>query len=99
MADYRVLGKNVTRVDALEKVTGKAVYCTDVKLPGMLYMKILRSPHPHAKIISIDTKKAARLQGVKCILTGEDVPKKRYGPVVRDSPILAQGVVRARIRR
>lgn len=95
MADYHVLGKDITRVDALEKVTGKAVYCTDIKLPGMLYMKILRSPHPHAKIISIDTKKAARLPGVKCIITGEDVPKKRYGSVVRDSAILARGVVRA----
>jgi len=95
MGDYQVLGKSVTRVDALEKVTGKAVYCTDIKLPGMLYVKILRSPHPHAKIVSIDTRKAAQLRGVKCILTGEDVTQKRYGSVVRDSAILARGVVRA----
>ena len=95
MAEYSVLGKSVVRVDALEKVTGKAVYCTDIKLPGMLYVKVLRSPHPHARIVSIDTRKAAQLPGVRCILTGEDVPNKRYGSVVRDATILAKGVVRA----
>lgn len=76
MAEYSVLGKSVVRVDALEKVTGKAVYCTDIKLPGMLYVKVLRSPHPHARIVSIDTRKAAQLPGVRCILTGEGVPKR-----------------------
>ena len=95
MGEYSVVGTSVTRVDALEKVTGKAVYCTDIKLPGMLHVKVLRSPYPHAKIISIDTAKAAKLSGVKCVLTGEDVPSNRYGSVVRDSTILAQGVVRA----
>jgi CO/xanthine dehydrogenase Mo-binding subunit len=95
MGDYSVVGKSVMRVDALEKVTGKAVYCTDIKLPGMLHVKVLRSPNPHAKIISIDTTKAVKLSGVKCVLTGDDVPSNRYGSVVRDSTILAQGVVRA----
>jgi len=95
MGDYSVVGKSVMRVDALEKVTGKAVYCTDIKLPGMLHVKVLRSPYPHAKIISIDTTKAVKLSGVKCVLTSDDVPSNRYGSVVRDSTILAQGVVRA----
>lgn len=95
MAEFRVLGKSVTRVDALEKVTGKAVYCTDIKLPRMLYAKVLRSPYPHARVISIDTTKAEQLPEVKCVITGKDVPQKKYGSVVRDASTLAQGVVRS----
>lgn len=95
MAELSVVGKSVTRVDALEKVTGKAVFCTDIKLPGMLHVKVLRSPYPHAKIVSIDTSKAEQLPEVRCILTGNDVPQKRYGSIVRDAAILARDVVRA----
>ncbi|MEE9567638.1 MAG: molybdopterin cofactor-binding domain-containing protein, partial [Desulfobacteria bacterium] len=95
MEEFSVVGKSKRRVDNLEKVTGKAVYCTDIKLPGMLHVKVLRSPYPHAKIIHIDTTKAGRLPGVKCIITGKDVTDNRYGSVVRDATVLAKGVVRA----
>ena len=94
MGEMSVVGKSVPRIDALEKVTGKAMYCTDIKLPGMLYAKILRSPYPHARIKSIDTAKAEKIPGVKCVLTGSEAPKKRYGVTIFDRTVLAHDVVR-----
>lgn len=94
MAEYSSIGKSVKRVDALEKVTGKALYCTDLKLPGMLHVKVLRSPHPHARIKSINTERARQDPQVACILTADDLTANRYGSVIRDSTILARGVVR-----
>ena len=70
-----VLGKNLVRKDALEKVKGEAKYIFDLKLPRMLHVKFLRSPYAHAKIVSMDTSKAEALPGVKCILTHKNVPK------------------------
>jgi 4-hydroxybenzoyl-CoA reductase subunit alpha len=67
-----VLNTHVHNIDGIQKVTGRATYTFDVKMPGMLYGKILRSPHPHAKIISIDTSKALALPGVKAVMTGKD---------------------------
>jgi len=72
---FSVLGKRVSRKDAFEKVTGKARYIPDIKLPGMLYAKFLRSPHAHARIKHIDTSRAESLPGVKCVLTFKDVPQ------------------------
>ena len=95
MAEYSVIGKSVLRVDALEKVTGEAEYCSNIKLPRMLHAKVLYSPHPHARIISIDTTKAERLPGIACVITGKDVPKRKHGAIVRDTNILAIDVVRA----
>ena len=63
------VSKSFTRVDGKEKVTGKAKYTYDENMPGMLYGRILRSPHPHAKIISIDSSKVEALSGVKAVLT------------------------------
>jgi len=94
MGELSVVGKSVPRIDALEKVTGKAVYCTDISIPGLLNAKILRSIHPHARIVSIDTSKAEQVPGVKRVLTGKDVPNKKYGLVVWDRTILARDVVR-----
>ena len=62
------------KVDGLEKSTGRAVYTDDVTLPGMLHGKILRSPHPHARILSIDTSRAEALDGVHAVITGRDMP-------------------------
>ena len=93
MDQLSVVGKSVKRVDAFEKVTGKAVYGTDMKLPGMLYGKVVRSPHPHAKILSIDTSQAEKLPGVKAIVTGKDV-QRRAGAVIRDQYIIAKDRVR-----
>ena len=94
MAKLSVVGKSVIRIDALEKVTGKALFCTDIKIPRMLHAKVLRSPFPHARILNIDTSKAEALPGVACVATGMDVPQKRYGTTVRDEHILARDVVR-----
>ncbi|MFK7971387.1 MAG: xanthine dehydrogenase family protein molybdopterin-binding subunit [Bacteroidia bacterium] len=65
--DLKIIGKRVTRIDALDKVTGKAKYTADMKLPGMLYAKMLRSKVPHAKISSIDISAAKNLEGVHAI--------------------------------
>lgn len=79
MVEYSVIGKSIPRVDGLEKVTGQAKYCTDIKLPGMLHAKVLRSPYPHARILGIDTSKAEGLPGVRGVITGKDAPGKRCG--------------------
>jgi len=65
MKEYSVVGKATRNIDGVAKVTGEARYTFDMTLPGMLYGKLLRSPHPHARIISIDTSEAERLPGVK----------------------------------
>ncbi|MBI4186319.1 MAG: molybdopterin-dependent oxidoreductase [Chloroflexi bacterium] len=79
MVELSVVGKRLPRVDALEKITGKAVYGTEVYLPGLLHGKILGSPYAHARILNIDTSRAERLPGVKAVVTAEDTPKTRYG--------------------
>ena len=70
----KIVGTRPIRHDALDKVTGRARYGADIHLPGMLHGKILRSPHAHAKIISIDSSKARSLPGVKEVITSEDFP-------------------------
>ena len=62
--NFSVVGKRVHKVDAAEKATGRAQYIQDVKLPGMLYGKILYSKYPHARIVNIDTDKAKKVPGV-----------------------------------
>ena len=74
MTKYDFVGKNVPRVDAEIKVTGEAMFTTDVRLPNMLWGRMLRSPLPHAKILNIDTSKAERLVGVKAVITGRETP-------------------------
>ncbi len=76
---FSIVGKDVPRNDARAKATGAAVYTDDMKLPGMLHGRLLRSPVAHARIVSIDTSKAAALPGVRCVMTGEDTPKIKYG--------------------
>ena len=70
----KTVGRTTRRIDAVERVTGKAAYTRDVRLPGMLYARVLRSPHPHARVRSIDTSKAASLPGVKAVLTHDNAP-------------------------
>jgi CO/xanthine dehydrogenase Mo-binding subunit len=76
-----IVGQRMARVDALEKVTGRATYTADMKLPGMLYAAFLRSPHAHARIKRIDTSKAEALPGVKAVLTQSKV-SGRVGKIV-----------------
>src|SRR3972149_2699026 len=75
----KVIGQRVPLLDALEKVTGSFKYAVDISLPGMLVGKILRSPHPHARMLSIDVSKAAALPGVAAVLTPDDVPQEEWG--------------------
>jgi CO/xanthine dehydrogenase Mo-binding subunit len=88
------VGKRIPMVDASEKVRGKAVYYTDLELPGMLHAKILRSPHPHARILRVNADRAISLPGVKAVLLPQDTPEEKYGPQVADRPILAREKVR-----
>ena len=81
---YQVVGKGLPRVDAHSKVTGQAKFTADINLPGMLHGKILRSPHPHARILNIDTRQAEALPGVKAVITGRDTTDMRYAFV--DTP-------------
>ncbi|MFW6039880.1 MAG: xanthine dehydrogenase family protein molybdopterin-binding subunit [Gemmatimonadota bacterium] len=89
------LGRRSRRVDGHRKSTGSEVYTDDIVLPGMLHGKILRSPHPHARIVSIDTSAAEALDGVHGVITGRDLPTD-YGiiPWTRDEHALAFDKVR-----
>jgi 4-hydroxybenzoyl-CoA reductase subunit alpha len=78
LSDLRLIGTPMRKVEGLDKSTGRAVYTDDVVLAGMLHAKILRSPHPHARIVSIDTSEAEALEGVHAVITGQDMPT-RYG--------------------
>ncbi len=89
-----VIGESVPRVDIVEKVTGRSVFSSDVMVPGMLHAKVLRSPYAHARIKSIDTTKAERLPGVRCIVTGKDAPDARRGFILYDQHVLAKQIVR-----
>jgi CO/xanthine dehydrogenase Mo-binding subunit len=73
-SSLKVVGTRPIRPDGMDKVTGRAVFAADTRASGMLWGKIKRSPHAHARIISIDTSKAAALPGVKAVLTAEDFP-------------------------
>lgn len=91
-----VVGKRLPKIDTPDKATGRAIYTDDITLPNMIYGKLLLSPYAHAKIISINTKKAEALPGVKVVLTGADVPDITYGtsPPRYDENILAKEKVR-----
>jgi CO/xanthine dehydrogenase Mo-binding subunit len=91
-----VIGDSAPRPDSAPKVKGEFQYASDLWREGMLHGATLRSPHPHASIKRIDTSRAAKLPGVRAILTQKDVPgKKTYGLMDRDDqPVLADGVVR-----
>src|SRR5712691_5960434 len=92
---YRIIGTPRPKVDAYGKVTGRALYADDIMLPRMVYGRLLRSPHPHARILSIDTRKTLELPGVLAVLTGEDLPQK-FGilPSSQDEYALAIDKVR-----
>lgn len=79
MKEFSIVGKDIPRSDAAAKARGTAMYTDDMKLPGMLHGRILRSPLAHALIKHIDTSRAAALPGVKCVITAEDTPKIKYG--------------------
>ena len=94
MAQTQVLGLPSPRVEGEEKVGGKAIYAVDVTLPGVLWVKVLRSPIAHGRIKRIDVSKAVALSGVSTILTGRDLAGVKIGKKIVDMPLLADGVVR-----
>ena len=87
--EYKVIGTRPIRHDGVDKVIGRAQYGADIRLPGMLHGKVLRSPHPHARIISIDTSKAEAHPEVRAVATSVDLPDP--GPVSRDN-VFPKGV-------
>ncbi len=99
MKKYTVINTPVHNIDGIAKITGRAEYTFDIKLPRMLYGKILRSSYPHAKILRINTKKAEKLSGVKAVVTGKDTLGVKQGIWRRfkelcDEEILARSKVR-----
>lgn len=91
-----IAGTGAQRVDGVEKVTGKAVYTGDIELPGMAYAKILRSPMSHARLVSVDARKAEGLSGVLAVLTLHDLSglNSYYGATYKDQSIVAVEKVR-----
>ena len=89
-----VVGAPLGRIEGPEKVGGKTLYTADVKLPGMLWGRCLRSPYAHARILGVNTDKAKKVKGVVSVLTAGDVSPFRVGLSLQDTPVLARGKVR-----
>jgi len=94
MTDFKVVGASIPRAEGSAKVSGQTIYAADVKLPDVLWAKILRSPHAHARIVRLDVSKAQRVPGVRAIITGEDVEGRLIGKQIRDMPVLCWDKVR-----
>lgn len=94
MSQLDVVGQSIPQIAAREKACGKTKFVTDLTLPRMLYGRVLRSPYPHARILSIDTSRAAALPGVKAVITYEDTPKIKFGPRSEDWTIFADDKAR-----
>lgn len=89
------VGHSTRRLDAPGKVTGAIKYAADMWMANMLHMQVLRSPHPHARIVRIDASAARAMAGVECVLTSEDVPGiDNFGVAFEDQPVMARHVVR-----
>jgi 4-hydroxybenzoyl-CoA reductase subunit alpha len=95
MDDFSIIGKPVPMVDGSGKVTGRGIYTDDMKMSGMLYARIFRSVHPHAKILKLDTTRAEQVPGVMAVVIGKELTQK-YGilPVGHDETALAVDKVR-----
>ncbi len=92
-APTRIVGRRVTRLDAVDKATGTTRYVADLKIPGLLHAKLVTSPHPHARIRRIDTSRAEGLPGVVAVATHRDVPDLRWGELVQDQRVFAKETV------
>jgi xanthine dehydrogenase molybdenum-binding subunit len=89
----RVIGTSVPKRDGADKVTGRTRFLHDLELPRLAHGKILRARHPHARLVRIDTRRAARLPGVLAVITGADVEQKPFG-FAKDHLALKAGKVR-----
>src|SRR6476469_6980890 len=94
MVSSIAVGRSIGHVEGPDKVSGRARYVNDLSLPGMLWGKCLRSPYPHARIVSIDSSRAKALPGVRAVITGQDIPDRLIGRRVMDVPVLARDKVR-----
>jgi CO/xanthine dehydrogenase Mo-binding subunit len=90
---FKHVNKGVKRVDAYEKVTGKAKFGADLEFANMLYAKVLRTEYPHAKILKIETSEAEKMPGVKGVFTAKDIPNNLFGVIVQDQQVLAEDKV------
>src|SRR5438132_10697695 len=91
---YSSIGKPAPKIEGVEKVSGKAVYTADNLLPGTIWGKVLRSPYPHARVVRVDTSRAASQPGIMAVLTAADIPDVLTGRRLRDMPMLARDRVR-----
>ncbi|MEC9488614.1 MAG: xanthine dehydrogenase family protein molybdopterin-binding subunit [Halanaerobium sp.] len=87
---FRHVNRSARRVDARDKVTGRARFGADLSFAGMLSGAVLRARYPHARICKIDTGKAEKISGVRAILTAEDIPQNRFGVIIPDQQVLAE---------
>jgi len=87
---HKSVNKSKKRVDAYDKVTGKAKFGADLYFDRMLYGKVLRTEYPHAEILNIDTEKAKKVKGVKAVLTAEDIPNNEFGVIIENQQVLAK---------
>ena len=94
MSNEAIVGRSVPLIDGVEKVTGSGVYGVDVRVPGMLFAKILRSPYAHARIVRIDVSDAEKIPGVHAVVTCHDLPDRRVGLALKDEYVLARDKVR-----
>jgi CO/xanthine dehydrogenase Mo-binding subunit len=88
-----MIGRAMPRLDSRNKVTGRAIFGADVRLPGMLHARFLPSPHAHAEIVAIDTAAAEALPGVRAVITADDIPPGRFNAASRFHAFIARGYV------
>ncbi len=93
MPETKIIGKRIPQIDAQSKVEGATIFGVDIKLPRMLYAKMLRSPFPHARILNINTQKAERLPGVRLVATGYNTPSNKFGAIKPDERFFAKDEV------
>lgn len=91
---FNVIGESIPRHDVMKQVMGKLKFADDIDFSDMLYAKALRSKYAHAEIISIDTSAAEKLDGVKAIITGKDIPNNAFGFTHKEQPVIAEDRVR-----
>src|SRR5919106_4584376 len=93
--NFSVIGKPLRKIDAMAKCAGETIFADDLNLPRTIYAKLLRSPHPHARVLSVNTARALKLDGVFAVITGEEMPEK-FGimPSTQDEEALAIDKVR-----
>jgi CO/xanthine dehydrogenase Mo-binding subunit len=91
---FKNVGRSVPRLDGAEKVSGRTRYAADIGLPDALWAKLLRSPLPHARILSVDTTKALQIPGVRAVISSADIPPVLTGLRMKDMPVLARERVR-----